>query len=189
MTEKRHDRPSKEPGSRVVCSALAAMGSSFSSSNTKMVFDSKSEAKAGLKKFDPSHKQKPYLCQHCGYWHLGNNTKVSTTEQTFIVPVKNELLFSSRLIPGTPLAEAVSNLSMSQYVPNEQMMEKMAKEKGENEELQVKIGNENLPFEVVAQPTSNSIKGFEFEGNVSFKEENPEILNFEEIESKQDNEQ
>jgi len=69
------------------------------------------------------------------------------------------------------------------------MMEKMAKEKGENEELQVKIGNENLPFEVVAQPTSNSIKGFEFEGNVSFKEENPEILNFEEVDPKQDNEQ
>jgi len=61
------------------------------------------------------------------------------------------------------------------------MMEKMAKEKGENEELQVKIGNENLPFEVVAQPTSNSIKGFEFEGNVSFKEENPEILNSEDV--------
>jgi hypothetical protein len=126
MTEKRHDRPSKEPGSRVVCSALAAMGSSFSSSNTKMVFDSKAAAKVGLKKFDPSHKQKPYLCQHCGYWHLGNNTKVSTSEQTFIVPVKNELLVSSRLIPGTPLAEAVSNLSMSQFVPNEQMMERMA---------------------------------------------------------------
>jgi peroxiredoxin family protein len=69
------------------------------------------------------------------------------------------------------------------------MMEKMAKEKGENEGLQVKIGNENLPFEVVAQPTSNSIKGFEFEGNVSFKEENPEILNFEEVDPKQDNEQ
>ena len=28
---------------------------------------------------------------------------------------------------------------------------------------------------------SNTIKGFEFEGNVSFKEENPEILNTNEV--------
>jgi hypothetical protein len=61
------------------------------------------------------------------------------------------------------------------------MMEKMAKEQQENEKLQVKIGEENVPFEVVAQPMSNTIKGFEFEGNVSFKEENPEILNTNEV--------
>lgn len=65
------------------------------------------------------------------------------------------------------------------------MMEQMAK-KQEEEKLQVKIGDDNVPFEVVAQPMSNNIKGFEFEGNVSFKEENPEILNVEEIEPKHD---
>jgi len=65
------------------------------------------------------------------------------------------------------------------------MMEQMAK-KQEEEKLQVKIGNENVPFEVVTQPMSNTIKGFEFEGNVSFKEENPEILNVEETEPEHD---
>ena len=65
------------------------------------------------------------------------------------------------------------------------MMEQMAK-KQEEENLQVKVGNENVPFEVVAQPMSNTIKGFEFEGNVSFKEENPEILNVEETEPEHD---
>lgn len=54
------------------------------------------------------------------------------------------------------------------------MMKKMVEEK-QNEELQVKVGNENVPFEVVTQPTNTGIKGFEFGGNVSFKEEHPEM--------------
>jgi hypothetical protein len=36
--------------------------------------------------------------------------------------------------------------------------------------------DENKPFDVVTEPPKTGIKGFEFEGNVSFKEENPEIL-------------
>lgn len=55
------------------------------------------------------------------------------------------------------------------------MMKQMAEQK-EADNLAVKVGNENIPFEVVGQPTNTGIKGFEFEGNVSFKEENPEIL-------------
>ena len=62
------------------------------------------------------------------------------------------------------------------------MMEQMAK-KQEEEKLNVTVGDQEIPFEVVAQPISNSIKGFEFEGNVSFKEENPEILNAAEFDS------
>lgn len=65
------------------------------------------------------------------------------------------------------------------------MMKQMAEQK-EADNLAVKVGNENIPFEVVTQPMSNTIKGFEFEGNVSFKEENPEILNVEETEPEHD---
>jgi len=61
------------------------------------------------------------------------------------------------------------------------MMEKMAEEQ-QAQELQVKVGDANIPFEVVGQPSSVGLKGFEFEGNVLFKEENPEILNIEEFE-------
>jgi hypothetical protein len=61
------------------------------------------------------------------------------------------------------------------------MMKQMAEQK-QNEELEVKIGDENIPFEIVSQPNSTGIKGFEFEGNVSFKEEHPEILDIEEFE-------
>jgi hypothetical protein len=65
------------------------------------------------------------------------------------------------------------------------MVEQMAKKQDE-EKLNVTLGGQELPFEVVAQPTSNSIKGFEFEGNVSFKEENPEILSTEEFDPEVD---
>ena len=61
------------------------------------------------------------------------------------------------------------------------MMEQMAK-KQEEEKLNVTVGDQQIPFEVVTAPTNTGIKGFEFEGNVSFKEENPEILNTEETE-------
>ena len=49
-------------------------------------------------------------------------------------------------------------------------------------------------IEEIENIVKNSIKGFEFEGNVSFKEENPEILNaaevdFDIVEPKEDNEQ
>ena len=64
------------------------------------------------------------------------------------------------------------------------MMEKMAEQQAQ--ELEVKVGDENVPFEVVGQPSSVGIKGFEFEGNVLFKEENPEILNIEEFEPELD---
>ncbi len=60
------------------------------------------------------------------------------------------------------------------------MMEKMAQEKDANN-LQVKLGDDNVPFEVVTEPTNAGIKGFEFEGNVSFKEENPELLSNDEV--------
>lgn len=65
------------------------------------------------------------------------------------------------------------------------MMEKMAQQQAE-EQLQVQVGDENVPFEVVGQPSSVGIKGFEFEGNVSFKEETPEILKIEEFEPEVD---
>ena len=65
------------------------------------------------------------------------------------------------------------------------MMEQMAK-KQEEENLNVTVGDQQIPFEVVTAPTNAGIKGFEFEGNVSFKEENPEILNVEETEPKYD---
>jgi hypothetical protein len=65
------------------------------------------------------------------------------------------------------------------------MMEKMA-EQQQAQELEIKVGDENVPFEVVGQPSSVGIKGFEFEGNVSFKEENSEILNVEEFEPEVD---
>lgn len=55
------------------------------------------------------------------------------------------------------------------------MMEQMAK-KQEEEKLNVTVGDQQIPFEVVTEPTNTGIKGFEFEGNVSFKEENPELL-------------
>jgi hypothetical protein len=61
------------------------------------------------------------------------------------------------------------------------MMEQMAK-KQEEENLNVTVGDQQIPFEVVTEPTNTGIKGFEFEGNVSFKEENPEILNTNEVE-------
>jgi hypothetical protein len=62
------------------------------------------------------------------------------------------------------------------------MVEQMAKTQDEGN-LNITLGDEQIPFEVVAQPTSNSMKGFEFEGNVSFKEENPEILSTDEFDS------
>ena len=65
------------------------------------------------------------------------------------------------------------------------MVEQMAK-KQEEEKLNVTVGGQEVPFEIVTEPTNTGIKGFEFEGNVSFKEENPEILNVEEIEPEQD---
>ena len=65
------------------------------------------------------------------------------------------------------------------------MMEQMAK-KQEEEKLNVTVGDQQIPFEVVTEPTNSGIKGFEFEGNVSFKEENPEILNTNEIEPEVD---
>ena len=61
------------------------------------------------------------------------------------------------------------------------MMEQMVK-KQEEENLNVTVGDLQIPFEVVTEPTNTGIKGFEFEGNVSFKEENPEILNTNEVE-------
>jgi hypothetical protein len=61
------------------------------------------------------------------------------------------------------------------------MMEQMAK-KQEEENLNVTVGDQQIPFEVITEPTNTGIKGFEFEGNVSFKEENPEILNTNEVE-------
>jgi hypothetical protein len=64
------------------------------------------------------------------------------------------------------------------------MMEQMAK-KQEEENLNVTVGDQQIPFEVVTEPTNTGIKGFEFEGNVSFKEENPEILNTNEVEIEQ----
>lgn len=73
------------------------------------------------------------------------------------------------------------------------MMQRITEEK-QNEELQVKLGNENIPFEVETKPLNTGIKGFEFEGNVSFKEEHPEMLETTEVtpeivDLKQDNEQ
>ena len=58
--------------------------------------------------------------------------------------------------------------------------------KQEEENLNVTVGDQQIPFEVVTEPTNTGIKGFEFEGNVSFKEENPEILNTNEIEPEVD---
>ena len=61
------------------------------------------------------------------------------------------------------------------------MMKQMMEQK-QNEDLQVQVGNQNVPFEVINQPTSAGIKGFEIEGNVSFKENHPEILQNTEVE-------
>jgi hypothetical protein len=41
------------------------------------------------------------------------------------------------------------------------MMKEMAlQQNGEKENLQVKVGNETVPFEVVAEPMTTGIKGF-----------------------------
>jgi len=61
------------------------------------------------------------------------------------------------------------------------MMKQMAEQK-DGENLNVTLGGQEVPFEVIAEPVSDGIKGFEFGGNVSFKEENPEILNTGEVE-------
>jgi hypothetical protein len=49
-------------------------------------------------------------------------------------------------------------------------------EKMEAEKLQVKVGDENVPFEFVAEPMETGIKGFESGNIVDFKESNPELL-------------
>lgn len=66
------------------------------------------------------------------------------------------------------------------------MMEQMAKKQEEEKINKTIEEDEQVPFEVVAQPMSNTIKGFEFEGNVSFKEKNPEILSVDEFEPEVD---
>lgn len=41
------------------------------------------------------------------------------------------------------------------------MMKEMAlQQNGEKENLQVKVGNETVPFEIVAEPMTTGIKGF-----------------------------
>lgn len=55
------------------------------------------------------------------------------------------------------------------------MMKQMA-EKQEAENLEVKIGDQNVPFEFVAEPIETGIKGFESGNIVEFKESNPELL-------------
>lgn len=55
------------------------------------------------------------------------------------------------------------------------MMKQMV-EQQEAEKLNVTVDGKEVPFEVVSQPISNGIKGFEFEGNVSFKEKHPEMF-------------
>ena len=55
------------------------------------------------------------------------------------------------------------------------VMKEMA-EKAEADKLQVKIGDNNVPFEVVAEPLETGIKGFESGNIVDFKESNPELL-------------
>jgi hypothetical protein len=53
------------------------------------------------------------------------------------------------------------------------MMQSMA-EKQDAENLEIKLGDENIPFEVVAQPTETGIKGFETGNIVEFKENHSE---------------
>ena len=55
------------------------------------------------------------------------------------------------------------------------MMKQMAEQK-EAENLEVKLGDENVPFEVVAEPIGTGIKGFESGNIVNFKESHPELL-------------
>jgi hypothetical protein len=55
------------------------------------------------------------------------------------------------------------------------VMKEMA-EKMEADKLEVKVGNENVPFEVIAEPMETGIKGFESGNIVDFKESNPELL-------------
>jgi single-stranded DNA-specific DHH superfamily exonuclease len=57
----------------------------------------------------------------------------------------------------------------------QKMMNQMV-EKQEAESLQVKVGDENVPFEFVAEPTETGIKGFESGSIVDFKESHPELL-------------
>jgi hypothetical protein len=53
------------------------------------------------------------------------------------------------------------------------MMQAMAEQK-DVENLDIKLGDENIPFEVVPQPTETGIKGFETGSIVEFKENHSE---------------
>lgn len=64
----------------------------------------------------------------------------------------------------------------------QKMMKKMAEQK-EFENLEVKLGDENMPFEFNAEPTETGIKGFESGNIVEFKESNPELFEEPEFDS------
>ena len=117
MTGKKHSKPSID-GLQVVCSNLQKKyPEKYKNAYVKISYDSKSEAKAGAKKFDPSHAQKPYLCRWCCFWHVGKNNKITVKEQNFVVPVKERLLVSEFLIPDSPLAHEVQKLDLEDFFP------------------------------------------------------------------------
>ena len=117
MTRKKHDKPSIE-GIQKICAVLQAQfPEKYKFATTKIAYDTKSEAKSGAKRFDPSHNQKPYLCRWCGYWHIGKSANVNTKELQFVVPVKDNLIVSEFVPPDSPLALEVYRLELSEFFP------------------------------------------------------------------------
>lgn len=117
MTRKKHSKPSID-GLKVVCPELQKQyPGKYGNASLKILYDSKSEAKAGAKRLDPSHSQKPYLCKWCCFWHIGKSTNISTHEQQFVVPVKEKLLMSEFVIPDSPLALEVYRLDLENFFP------------------------------------------------------------------------
>jgi hypothetical protein len=117
MTRKKHSKPSIE-GLQVVCADLQRkFPEKYSGASAKIAYGSKSEAKAGAKRFDASQRQKPYLCRWCCYWHVGKNTNIGINEYQFVVPVKESLLLAESIVPDSPLAHEAWKLDFEDFFP------------------------------------------------------------------------
>jgi len=117
MTRKKHDKPSID-GLKVVCEGLQKQyPGKYKHASIKIPYESKAEAKAGAKRFDASHNQKPYLCRWCCYWHLGKDTNVSIKEHEFVLPIKGEILMNEFVLPDSPLALEVYRLDLEDFFP------------------------------------------------------------------------
>ena len=102
MTGKKHSKPSID-GLQVVCSNLQKKyPEKYRKAYVKISYDSKSEAKAGAKKFDPSHAQKPYLCRWCCFWHVGKNNKITVYIVIIILCVCRKIILIFFLYKNTP---------------------------------------------------------------------------------------